>query len=100
MSVHEVERFLFAVKSNHVLADLYRRDRGAAVASWEGALESQEVQLLEAADIPSLYRHGVHPVLLAGAASSLGVRPEEGRRLLKEAFGLDDSGRPLQRGQS
>lgn len=100
VSVHEVERFLFAVKSNPGLASSYRQDRVATVASWEGGLEPREIRLLETADFTGLYRHGVHPVLLASSAAALGVRAEEGRRQLKEAFGLDDAGRPLERGVS
>lgn len=93
--MHEVERFLFHLNSRPQLAEAFAEDAVACVSSWEGPLETREQELLASADVTGLYRHGVHPVLLAVAASSLGVSPQEVRSRLKRSFGLDDEGRPV-----
>lgn len=95
MSVHEVERFLFQLNSRPELADAFAEDAAACVSSWDGPLEIAEQELLVSADVSGLYRHGVHPVLLAVAASSLGLSAQEVRVRLKRSFGLDDEGRPV-----
>lgn len=65
------------------------------IASWDGPIDAGEAELLVTADIPGLYRHGVHPVLLAVASSSLGVSAEDARAALKRDHGLDEQGRPV-----
>lgn len=94
MSVHEIQRFLFETNRDPARSAAYRDRPKEAVSNWPGSLTADEQRLLADRDVVGLYRHGVHGVLLAVSSATLGITPPELRRRLKEAYGLDELGRP------
>ena len=50
-------------------------------------LTDEELQAINNADIPKLYRMGVHPILIMGFSAAHGIGLGEHFSILKKAFG-------------
>ncbi|MSQ72787.1 MAG: hypothetical protein EXR27_16070 [Betaproteobacteria bacterium] len=63
MSLFGVQKFMYVLKKDRALQQAFRQDASAALGAF--ALSRQEHDALAAGDLASLYRMGVHPLLLA-----------------------------------
>ena len=87
MSLHAVERLLHAMNRDETKAAAFSQDRAAVLAQHEPELTADEIRMLKDADVLGLYRHGVHPLLLAPASRFFGLGQQEFRRALEPAIG-------------
>lgn len=85
MSLHGVERFLYELNRDPAKVDQFRRDPESMLSG--RALDDAERQWLQAGDVLALYRHGVHPLLLAPASRFFGLDQQSFRDALKPAIG-------------
>jgi hypothetical protein len=85
MSLHSLERLLFELNRGLVKPDELRDDPDALFANRD--LSADERDWLERGDVLALYRHGVHPLLLAPASRIFGLDPQQFRDALAPAVG-------------
>jgi hypothetical protein len=85
MSLHAVERLLHELNRNPERAAQYRENPSTELAGRD--LTPEEVDMLTAGDVLGLYRHGVHPLLLAPASRFFGLDQEAFRAALAPAVG-------------
>ena len=85
MSLHALERLLFELNRGVVKPDQLREDPGEVFANRDLTVEERD--WLDRGDVLALYRHGVHPLLLAPASRIFGLDPQEFRDALAPAIG-------------
>ncbi|MEW6450651.1 MAG: hypothetical protein AB1490_08400 [Pseudomonadota bacterium] len=71
MSIFGTQKFIFQLKKDKALQSQFRSDADNALAVFP--LSDDERQALKAGDLASLYRMGVHPLLLAPYARFMGI---------------------------
>ena len=85
MSLHAVERLLFEMNRDPSKVSRFRADAEELLRGRD--LTPRERELIASGDVLGLYRHGVHPLLLAPASRFFGLGPEEFRAALAPAIG-------------
>ncbi len=80
MSVYGVEKFVFTLKKDARLQQLFRERAEDALAGFP--LTDVESVALRAGDLPALYQMGVHPLLLAPYARFMNIKRPDYQRLL------------------
>lgn len=85
MSLHAVERMLYELNRDAAAAQRFREDQQSVLAGRD--LSADERTMLESGDVLALYRHGVHPLLLAPASRFFGLDQLAFRTALAPAIG-------------
>jgi hypothetical protein len=85
MTLHAVERLLHELNRDPVRAGRFREDAAAELEGRDFTVE--ERKMLAERDVLGLYRHGVHPLLLAPASRFFGLDQEAFRAALAPALG-------------
>lgn len=85
MTLHAVERLLHELNRDPVRAARFRDDPLSELESRD--LTTEERDMMVARDVLALYRHGVHPLLLAPASRFFGLNQDEFRAALAPAIG-------------
>lgn len=85
MSKHSVERLLYELNRDPAKVAAFHADPDALLAGYE--LTSQEAAWIRERDILALYRHGVHPLLLAPASRFFEIDQKDFRAALVPALG-------------
>jgi aromatic-ring opening dioxygenase LigAB LigA subunit len=85
MSLHSVERLLYDLNRDPTKVASFQAEPDAVLAGYE--LTEQEAAWLVARDILALYRHGVHPLLLAPASRFFQIDQRDFRTALAPAVG-------------
>jgi hypothetical protein len=85
MSLHALERLLFELNRGVAKVEQLRVDPDALFAQRD--LTAEERAWLTSGDVLALYRHGVHPLLLAPASRFFGLDSEQFRTALAPAMG-------------
>jgi hypothetical protein len=85
MSLQALERFLFELKSDPDATARFLADRPTCAARLD--IDETERDALLAADLPRLYRMGVHPLLLFPFARAVGVSVPDYRRIMTPLAG-------------
>lgn len=85
MSLHSVERLLYDLNRNPAKVAAFQDTPDAVLADYD--LTTEEAAWLRDRDILALYRHGVHPLLLAPASRFFQIDQKEFRAALAPARG-------------
>jgi hypothetical protein len=85
MSLHALERLLFELNRGMASVDQLREDPDGLFAGRD--LSADERAWMTSGDVLALYRHGVHPLLLAPASRFFGLDPDRFRDALAPAIG-------------
>ena len=85
MSLHALERLLFELNRGIVTPDQLRSDAQSLFAGRD--LSPDEQRWMTDGDVLALYRHGVHPLLLAPASRIFGLDAQQLREALAPALG-------------
>lgn len=85
MSLHAVERLLYELNRDPQKVAAFRADPDQVLAGRE--LTPDEERWLRNSDVLALYRHGVHPLLLAPASRFFGIEQQAFRAMLAPAIG-------------
>jgi len=85
MSLHAVERLLHELNRDAARAQSFREDPQPVLAGRD--MTAAERAMLTSGDVLALYRHGVHPLLLAPASRFFGLDQPAFRAALKPAIG-------------
>ena len=85
MSLHAVERLLHELNRDARQAERFREDPMPILEGRD--LTPDEVAMLTERDVLRLYRHGVHPLLLAPASRFFGLDQAAFRAALEPAMG-------------
>jgi hypothetical protein len=85
MSKHSVERLLYDLNRDPAKVAAFHVDPDAVLGGYE--LTPQEAGWLRERDILALYRHGVHPLLLAPASRFFEIDQKTFRGALAPALG-------------
>jgi len=90
MSIYAVQKAMFVLKKDPAFAQAVREEPDTALASFD--LSSCERQAFVSGDLSTLYRMGVHPLLLAPYSRAMGIprpayqaslAPLKGTRLMR-----------------
>lgn len=87
MTLRGVERLMYQLNRDRELAEAFREDRGRVIREIGRDLDPIEIGWLESGDVLSLYRHGVHPLLLVAASRMYGIDQAAYRAALEPARG-------------
>lgn len=87
MSLHGVHRVLYSLNRDPAIAQRFREDRAAVLSGFAAQLDADETRWLQEGDVLSLYRHGVHPLLLVSASRLFGMEQSAYREALAPAVG-------------
>jgi hypothetical protein len=80
MSVYAMEKFVFTLKKSSTLQAQFKTDPDAALADFP--LTDMEHKALRDGDLPTLYKMGVHPLLLAPYSRFMRIsRPDYQKQL-------------------
>lgn len=85
MTLHVVERLLHELNRDPARAARFREDPTHELEKRD--LTEEERKMITDRDVLALYRHGVHPLLLAPASRFFGLDQEEFRAALAPAIG-------------
>lgn len=85
MSLHAVDRLLYELNRDAAKVEQFRDHRDEVLAG--RSLTPEERTMLLEGDVLGLYRHGVHPLLLAPASRFLGLDQQRFRAALEPALG-------------
>lgn len=85
MSLHSVERLLYDLNRDPAKVVKFHAETDAVLAAYE--LTEQEAEWMRSRDILALYRHGVHPLLLAPASRFFEIDQRDFRAALAPARG-------------
>jgi hypothetical protein len=85
MSLQSLEHLFFRLKSDPEAATRFLADRRGYTSNID--LDSRERAAVLDADLPDLYRMGVHPLLLFPFARAVGVSPPDYRRVMAPLAG-------------
>jgi hypothetical protein len=85
MSLHSVERLLYDLNRDPAKVTAFQSRPAAVLAGYE--LTEDEARWLAERDILALYRHGVHPLLLAPASRFFQIDQRDFRAALAPAVG-------------
>jgi len=85
MSLHAVERLLHEMNRDAAMAERFRSDPDPVIGG--RGLTVDEITMLKSRDVLALYRHGVHPLLLAPASRFFGMDQATFRSALEPAMG-------------
>jgi aromatic-ring opening dioxygenase LigAB LigA subunit len=85
MSLHAVERLLYELNRDPAKVTEFREDPERLLSRY--ALTDDERGWLAGRDVLALYRHGVHPLLLAPASRFFGLEQSDFRAALAPAIG-------------
>ena len=85
MSLHAVERLLYELNRDPGKVQQFQDDPEALLA--DRNLTDEERAWLTGGDVLALYRHGVHPLLLAPASRFFGLDQKDFREALAPAIG-------------
>lgn len=85
MTLHAVERLLHELNRDPARAARFREETTAELESRD--LTPEERTMITERDVLGLYRHGVHPLLLAPASRFFGMDQEAFRAALAPAIG-------------
>lgn len=85
MSLHVVEKLLHELNRDPGRAARFREDPAAELDGRD--LTQEERRMIMERDVLALYRHGVHPLLLAPASRFFGLSQDDFRAALSPAIG-------------
>ena len=85
MSLHAVERLLYELNRDSAKVARFRETPDDVLHDYE--LTDEEKGWLRGRDILALYRHGVHPLLLAPASRFFEIDQQDFRAMLVPAVG-------------
>lgn len=85
MSLHAVERMLYELNRNASKVEEFQQDPQGLMEGRD--LDPEERRMLLEGDVLALYRHGVHPLLLAPASRFFGLDQQRFREALQPAVG-------------
>jgi hypothetical protein len=85
MSLHSVERLLHEMNRDAAMAERFHSNPDPVVG--DRGLDDEEIAMLKNRDVLALYRHGVHPLLLAPASRFFGMEQAAFRSALQPAMG-------------
>lgn len=85
MTLHAVERLLHELNRDPARAARFREDPAAELETRD--LTPEEQNMIMNRDVLALYRHGVHPLLLAPASRFFGLDQDSFRAALAPALG-------------
>lgn len=87
MTLRGVEKLMYELNKDRQLAQRFQADRAEVIRERGRDLDPVEIEWLEEGDVLSLYRHGVHPLLLVAASRVFGLDQAAYRAALKPARG-------------
>ena len=85
MALPDLEHYLFRLKTTPALQQAFMADRSAHLAG--ESLGDLERAALVAGDIESLWRMGVHPMLMAPLGRLYGLKPADYRERMRPLVG-------------
>lgn len=86
MSLYAVERFIYQLKKDKALQQLFKSMPDEALAA--GGLADAEAAALKNGDLAKLYEMGVHPLLLAPYSRFMGISRPRYQELLDPLRGV------------
>jgi hypothetical protein len=87
MSLHGVERLLHRMNKDPEIGGAFMADRASVVSMYGLGITDDERRFLIDGDLLSLYRLGVHPLLLAPASRFFGMDQRAFKETLAVAVG-------------
>jgi hypothetical protein len=85
MALPQLEHYLYRLKTTPALQQAFLADRDGHLAN--ESLDAEERQALVAGDVESLWRMGVHPMLMAPLGRLYGLKPADYRARLRPLAG-------------